>query len=64
MSDDPFTANVNEVGKRLFFFAAPMYDEFSQTEVLVGMAECLSQSLAGARRTLSRPSSVQSPAAW
>ena len=25
-----------------------MYDEFSQTEMLVGMAECLSQSLAGA----------------
>jgi hypothetical protein len=48
MSDDTFTANVNEVGKRFFFFAAPMYDEFSQTEVLVGMAECLSQSLAGA----------------
>jgi hypothetical protein len=39
MSDDTFTANVNKVGKRLFFFAAPMYDEFSQAEVLVGMAE-------------------------
>ena len=48
MSDDTFTANVNEVGKRLVFFAAPMYDEFSQAEMLIGMAECLSQSLAGA----------------
>ncbi len=46
MSDDTFTANVNEIGKRLFFFAAPMYDEFSPAEVLVGMA--VSQSLTGA----------------
>jgi hypothetical protein len=51
MSEDAFTRNTNEVGSRLFFTAAPLYDEFSQEEVLVGMACCLSQSLAG--RTLS-----------
>ena len=39
MSDDTFTANVNEVGKRLFFFAAPMYEEFSQRSFLAKSAE-------------------------
>jgi hypothetical protein len=66
LSDDTFIANVNEVGKRIFFFAAPMYDEFFKAEVLMGMAECLSQSLAGAALSPepSSPSSVPSPAVW
>jgi hypothetical protein len=45
--DDAFSKNTNEVGSRLFFLAEALYSEFSQEEVLVGMAMCLAQSIAG-----------------
>jgi hypothetical protein len=47
MTDETFNRNVNEIGADLFFHAAALYERYSQEEVIIGMASCLSQSLAG-----------------
>jgi hypothetical protein len=59
MADDAFSDNVNEIASRLLLTAEPLYREFSQEEVLVAIASCLGQSLAG--RSLS-PRAVSSVA--
>jgi hypothetical protein len=44
---DDHSERLNEVAAQIFFRCADLYDEYTAEEVLVGMAACLSQSIAG-----------------